>query len=68
LLEDPNISLLCRKMFHIWDMNHCLQTWWSYIDLNHPDEEDWHILVDAFVLDTTNGLVEFLTSMIVLNK
>jgi hypothetical protein len=27
LLEDPNISLLCRKMFHIWDMNHCLQTW-----------------------------------------
>jgi len=49
-------------------MNHYLQTWQPYIDLNHPNEEDWHIFVDAFVLDTTNGLVEPLTTMIDFNK
>jgi hypothetical protein len=38
------------------------------IDLNHLDKEDWHIFIDAFVLDTTNGLVELLTTMTDLNK
>jgi hypothetical protein len=42
--------------------------WWPYIDLNHPNEENWHILIDVFVLDTTNGLVELLIAMINLNK
>jgi hypothetical protein len=68
LLEDPNLSWLCGKMFHIWDWNHHLQTWRPYIDLNHPNEEDWHIFVEAFVLDTTNGLVELLTAIIDFNK
>jgi hypothetical protein len=38
------------------------------IDLNHPDEEDWHIFVNAFVLDTTNGLVGLFIAMTNLNK
>jgi hypothetical protein len=68
LLEGPDLSWLCGKMFHIWDGNHCLQAWWPYIDLNHPNEEDWHISIVVFVLDTTNGLVELLIAMINLNK
>ncbi len=67
LLEDQDLSQLCGKMFHIWDGNHHLQVWQPYIDLNHHDEEDWHISIDVFVLDTTNGLVEFLIAMIDLN-
>lgn len=27
LLEDLYLFWLCGKMFHIWDGNHCLQTW-----------------------------------------
>jgi hypothetical protein len=68
LLEDPDLSWPCGKMFHVWDKNHHLQTWQPYIDLNHLDEEDWHISIDAFVLDTTNGLVELLIGMTNLNK
>jgi hypothetical protein len=63
LLKDLDRSWLCGNMFHVWDGNHYLQAWWPYIDLNHPDEEDWHILVDASILDTTNGLVELLITM-----
>jgi hypothetical protein len=36
--------------------------------MNHHDEEDWHNFVDAFVYDTTNGLVELLTVMTDINK
>jgi hypothetical protein len=68
LLEDSNLPKLSGKMFHIWDKNHYLQAWRPYIDLNHHDEEYWHIFVDVFVLDTTNGLVELLTTMIDINK
>jgi hypothetical protein len=39
-----------------------------YIYLNHHDEEDLHISIDAFVLDTTNGLIELLIAMTDLNK
>ncbi len=63
LLENSNLSWLCGKMFQVWDRNHYLQAWRPYIDLNHPDEEYWHIFVDVFVLDTINGLVELLTAM-----
>jgi len=28
----------------------------------------WHMKVDSFVLDTTNGLVELLTAMTNMNK
>jgi hypothetical protein len=39
-----------------------------YIDLNHDDEKDWHISINAFILDTTNGLVKFFITMTNLNK
>ncbi len=68
LLEDPTKFQFCAKMFRVQDDNHHLQAWWPYIDLNHPNEEDWHILVDAFVMDTTNGLVELLTTITNINK
>ncbi len=68
LLEYLDCYQLCGKMFHIQDGNHYLRAWWPYIDFNHPNQEDWHISVDASVLDTTNGLVELLTSMTDLNK
>jgi hypothetical protein len=34
----------------------------------HNDEPSWHIFVDSIVLDTSHGLVEFLTTMTKLNK
>jgi len=68
LLKGPNLSFLCGNLFHVWDRNHRLQAWWPYIDLNHPNEEDWYISINAFVLDTTNGLIELLITMTNLNK
>jgi hypothetical protein len=68
LVEDPHMCWLSWKMFHIWDDNHHLQAWWPYIDLNHPNEPKWHIKVNSFVLDTTNGLVELFTTMTNINK
>jgi hypothetical protein len=40
----------------------------SYIDRVHPDNFSWHILVDAIILNTTDGLVELLTTVRNLNK
>jgi hypothetical protein len=68
LQEDLNLSWPCGKMFIVWDRNHHLQTWQPYINLNHLDEKDWHIFVDAFVLDTTNGLVELFIAMTNIKK
>jgi hypothetical protein len=55
-------------MFHVWDGNHGLQAWCPYIDRVHALDEDFHIFVDSFFLNTTNGLVELLTMMINVNK
>jgi hypothetical protein len=55
-------------MFFVWDGNHHLQTWLLYIDMIHLDDYTLHILVDAIVLGTTDGLVELLIVMTNLNK
>jgi len=55
-------------MFHLWDENHDLHAWWPYIDANHLNELDYHIKVDSFVLDTTNGLINLLITMTNINK
>jgi hypothetical protein len=68
LAEDSHLYWLSRKMFHVWDNNHHLQAWWPYIDANHPNKPNWHIKVDSFVLDTTNGLIKLLTTMTNINK
>jgi len=52
----------------MWDGNHCLQTWLPYIDKVHPNDSTQHILVDAIILDTIDGLVKLLTVMTDLNK
>jgi hypothetical protein len=36
--------------------------------MNDLDELDWHIKVNSSVLDTTNGMVELLTTTIDINK
>ncbi len=68
LQKDPNLIELSSKMFHVWDGNHRLQPWFPYIERAHPKDEDWHICVESFVLDTRDGLVELLTVMPGLNK
>jgi hypothetical protein len=55
-------------MFHIWDRNHKLQAWFSYIKKMHPFDADWHIWVDSFVLDSKNDFIKFFTAMMELNK
>jgi hypothetical protein len=38
-------------MFHIWNGNHNLKTWTSYIKYNHINNIKWQFNVDIVVLD-----------------
>ncbi len=68
LQDDQDLSWFFGKMFHFFDVNHVLQAQHPYIDKNHALEEDQHISMDSFILDTTNGLVKLLTLMMDVDK
>jgi hypothetical protein len=50
-------------MFH-----HKLQVWLPYINMVHSNQEEWHICINNFILDTNNGLVEMFTTTMNLNN
>jgi len=52
----------------MWDDDHRLQTWMPYISRVHPHDLSWHIAMDSIMLDTKEGLVHLLTTMINMNK
>lgn len=66
--KDPNLIELLGKMFHVCDGNHRLQTWLPYIERAHLEDEDWHICVESFMLNTRDDLVELLMVMTNFNK
>ncbi len=68
LHSNLNLKKFSHKTFFVWDGNHHLEAWLLYINMVHPNDYTWHILMDVIVLDTINGLVEILTIMTNLNK
>ncbi len=68
LCEDPNLVPFSNKMFFVWEENHYIQTWMSYISRSHGDDPSWDIFVDSILLNTYKGLVELFIAVIVLNK
>jgi hypothetical protein len=68
LQGDPYLRPLFGKMFHVWDEDDKLQAWFSYINKVHPLNVDWHISMDNFVLDSKSSLMDFLTTIMKLNK
>jgi hypothetical protein len=68
LQGDPYLRPLFGKMFHVWDEDDRFQACFSYINKVHPLNVDWHISMDNFVLDSKSSLMDFLTTIMKLNK
>lgn len=56
------------RCFFVWDRNHHIQAWMPYSSRLHSNDSSWHIFANFILLDTFEGLVELLTTMINLNK
>ena len=51
LRNDSDLAHLAGKMFHVWEGNHLLTTWWRHINKHHLLDKDWHIFVDCILVD-----------------
>ncbi len=49
---DEDLQRFNGKMFYVWDGNHRLKAWMSYISTIHPDDLSWNIAMDFIMLDT----------------
>ncbi len=66
LNANPDLKILSNKMFYVWDENHRLKAQYLYINREHQNEKDYTFCQNA--LKGTNNVVQFLTTMINLNK
>jgi len=48
----PELQHLQNSKFFVCDGNHRLLAWSSYIAHHHPADRDWHVSVDAIILET----------------
>jgi hypothetical protein len=65
---DEDLQRFSGRMFYVWDGNHWPQAWMPYIPRVHPHDFLWHIIMDSIMLDTKEGLVHLLITMIDMNK
>lgn len=42
---------LFNKMLHVWDDDHIIKAWMSYISENRHDDMEWHYMVSTIILD-----------------
>jgi hypothetical protein len=60
----PLKDRLSNKMLRIWNGNHNLKTWTSYIKYNHINNIKWHFNVNTMILDgkekNIDGLWDYL--------
>jgi hypothetical protein len=38
-------------MLHVWDDDHIIKAWMSYISENRHDDMEWHYMVSTIILD-----------------
>jgi hypothetical protein len=61
----PLKDRLSNKMLHIWNGNHNLKTWTSYIKYNHINNIKWRFNVNNVILDgkekNFDGLLDYLS-------
>lgn len=63
LQADPDLRKFSGKMFHVWDGNHRLQSWYPFINSEHPNELAWHFSVDCIMLELKGDVVAALTAL-----
>lgn len=63
LSADLVLKVFCGKMFHVWDGNHSLQAWLPIINIDHPDDIDWHYTVESNIVVVNGDVVSMLTAL-----
>jgi len=68
LHDTPGLEHLQSCKFFVYDGNHKLLAWSSYIAKHHVDDPDWHILVDSIILETKGRISVVMHAMHDVNK
>lgn len=63
LLADPDLRKFSKKMFHVWDGNHRLQSWFLFINSEHTNDLAWHFCVDCNMLELNGDVVAALIAL-----
>lgn len=66
--SDKDYERFAEEMFHVWEGNRYITTWWQHIDKLHHEDVDWYYLVDCIVLELVGYVTLILNAMHDVNK